>query len=890
MDETTLIRVCVWSDPGMSVSLKARYSLMSLTLAGIALLGATPHLFGAQDMKARLDLTSVRRAFVRGEVADLPITIINESEADIEKASVQVDVQGLIRGRLDAGPVARGSSAMCRFRLDTRALKAGEYAVRCDLLDGDRPVTHAGFVVWVARRWNPERMRVWLWPHTKFGIYVTRLDDEAKRQLQWYADKGFNSFVPHGFPEPGDRSRAEVFDYALVNGWEMGFFIDGGLDPKSAPEDALFQGHRGPVVDPFHPEVARRQNEKNRRIMEMIREFPGVRLCFFNSEQGDARMFLETPRARALALEYISDSSPHRFVAPGVIPDDDEGYVKRLYSLKWGDGLAAANERGARMVHAYRPDVIVFTDPCRQGAIYERFRGMDLISTWTYTNPDPKYMLFIETMIAMAKYAGQGVMQTVTLLNYPGTIAPKEKGWTIMGPDRLVETNWINLSRRPDGLAMYLSSDCDPFDTAPPAGTDVFWQPDQKEPYQRYPKTFEALKRFVDEVVRPYGPMISRLERTPRRVAVLSSEVSRLYSDSPGYASYYDNYAIYEFYILLNMIHVPADVIFDETVLRHGLDGYDVVVLPKCETLLEGVYKQLLDFVKRGGVVVADQYLRADIPGAIRFDFDFTYRNKVSANALVENKDYAQWDDHLDPNSAELRTVKGVTALNDQKIMESYAAMLRRGLEGKVRREVDCSSPTALLNMLQKGPARYLFVINDNRTYDDARFGEYRAILEKAVPQTVTITLAEWPHPQLFVYDMIERKALPTRARDSGSYEFDVELPAPGGKIIALLPQRLAGIEIRLPGRVAVRGVEFPLQVLISAEGGAPAPGVQPLHVTVTDPQGNRSEFSDYYAAESGVATIGLTPAINDLPGTWVVRADDLISGMTCERKFVLEP
>jgi len=49
------------------------------------------------------------------------------------------------------------------------------------------------------------------------------------------------------------------------------------------------------------------------------------------------------------------------------------------------------------------------------------------------------------------------------------------------------------------------------------------------------------------------------------------------------------------------MCHVAADVIFDETILESGLDGYDVLVLPKCDTLLKSVYDRILAFQKRGG-------------------------------------------------------------------------------------------------------------------------------------------------------------------------------------------------------------------------------------------------------------------------------------------------
>ncbi|MCK5802880.1 MAG: hypothetical protein KAI66_08610 [Lentisphaeria bacterium] len=814
---------------------------------------------------------NIRHAYWRGEDAALLFTVGNTTNAAIEGAELLLNVAGVVEDRARFARIETGGRATYLLRVNTLLLKAGEYSVSCKFTDGDKQLAEAEFPFWVARRWNPDRMRVWLWPHTKFGVKGEKLDDEAKKQLHWYADKGFNSFIPYG---KLDKDKFEVFDYALRNGWEMGFFANGGFGELLGDPETQYQIRKGKIVnDPFHPRVARRHDEANREIMRTIRQFPGVKTCFLNSEIEDR--LTEVPSALKRRADVMGPTAEHKFVAPGVIADTDAGYQERLYRYKWSDGLAVVNERAARMVHRFRPDIQVFNDPHRRTATYDRFRGLDLISTWTYTNPDPKYMLFIETLIATGRPFSQGVMHTVTMLNYAGTLAPKDKGWTLMGPDRAVETNWINLSRRPDALGIYLSSACDPFDEQ------------EEEPYQKYPRTFAALKEFTDKVVRPYGPMVRRLERTPRRAAVLSSQSSRVYSASPNLLGYYANYQIYCFYSLLSMVHIPADVVFDETIAENGLDKYDTLFLPKCDTLTETVHQRILEFAARGGHVFADQYLRADIPGVQTFDFDFTHRTKVSANAIISNVDYAKWDDHLDANTAELEQVKGVTALDDQRIMESYAARLRQGIKGKVRRNVDCSSPDALLNMLEKGQARYLFIVNDKRTYGE-RFGKYKAMLEKAVPQTVTITLNEWPHSELFVYDLIGRRVLPHEKKAGGAIQFQVDLPAPGGRIIVLLPRKLASIEILAPPRISSRGERHNISILLRDPNGHLVPGVQPVEVRVLDPEGAISELSDYYATESGTLSLDFIPAVNDLAGRWTIEVEELMTGMQHKTTFEL--
>lgn len=832
---------------------------------------------------------SIRHAFLRGEEARLPFDVLTPVGGTVKGAELSLDVASLIRRKLRIEEIGPASIATRLVRIDTRLLKAGEYEIRCQLRVGARVLAASTFPFWVAQHWNPDRMRVWLWPHTKFGIHVKKLDDIARRQFAWYADIGVNSFQPYG---ELDEGKFDVFDYGLVNGWEMGVGLSGGLRDKfeGLSPDARYKVRRKKQLnDPVHPQVAQRQDEKNREAMEIVRQFPAVRTSFFNSEIVDCMMGIETPMAKQLYGGHLGFTVPHEFVLPGVIPDRDARYVRRLYSARWGDGLTTANARAARLAHEYDPGHTVFTDPHRRYSAYGRFPELDLISTWTYTNPDPKLMLYIETLIATAKPAGQGVMQTVTLLNYPGTIFPKDQGWTVMGPARLVETSWINLSRRPDGLAVYLSSECDPFNTAAKKGDENWWAKDQRIPYQRNPETSAAFRKFTTEVVKPYGPMVKKLRRAPRRAAVLSSESSRVYNDSPNLLGYYGPYQIYSFYALLSMIHVPADVIFDETIVRYGLEDYDVLVLPKCDTLIKTVYDRILAFQKRGGLVVSDQYLRAPIPNVLKFDFDLTYRTKVSANAILESEDYAQWDDRIDVKTADMKEVKGVTAELDQKLMERYAAKLRSKLGDKAPRVVDCSSPTALLNMLEAGAAKYLFVINDKRTYGE-RVGQYQAMLDKAVPQTVTLTLNEWPHAELHVYDLLGKKKLAC-TRKGDTYTFDTDLPAPGGKIIALLPQELAKVEIRAPSRIIRRGVPHRIHVLVEDPDGRPVVGAQPLHVELTDPEGALSELNGYYAAESGVLCLDFTPALNDRAGTWTVEAVELTAGLRTRATFeVTEP
>jgi hypothetical protein len=361
-----------------------------------------------------------------------------------------------------------------------------------------------------------------------------------------------------------------------------------------------------------------------------------------------------------------------------------------------------------------------------------------------------------------------------------------------------------------------------------------------------------------------------------------------LHSKSPRLLGHYDNMQAYQLYTVMAMAQIPADIVFDQSIERFGLDEYDMLVLPRCDVLTKSVYDRILEFQKRGGVVVADPYLKAEIPNVIRFDFDFTYRDKVTAMAIAKNQKYANWNDQLKPESAELTQVTGVTAQDDQRIMESYARELRQRLDGVIKRDVDCAEPTALLNLAEADGVKYLFVINDKREYGP-RLGQYKAVLEKIVPQTVTVDLLN-VGDGVCAYDLIDQQELTVKTSDNGRQSIDVRLGELGGKIIALYPAAIGDVAIRAPKQVQAGKSQTISISMSAAAAGAPVPGVQPLKVTITDSAGNVNEYSEYYCAERGALQIALTPAVNEPTGAWTIRVEDLTAGKTAETSFNVVP
>ncbi len=829
------------------------------------------------DADVKLAIRSPRRAFYRGEELAIHVRCMNDSRGAVLDAKLKVDVGGVIATSVSLGKVAAGKRRDEVVRISTQAIKSGPYELTVRLTDPSGTVASIREPFAIGRKPNPRRLMVWLWGGSGGA---------------WYTKHGFTSWLGPSWRDAENGIPAAVrkeLDDALLQGGEVSLSPNGGLRDLSDHQindpdaqyigyekwflDQVSQGKAKPIPNPFHPEIAKLQNEANRQLMELAEGYPQIKTAFFNSEVVDM-VEINRNEAGIRKMEEMlgfseSDVGKPAWVAPGVISDEDKKYRLHKFAFKHGNGITEANRRTAEMVHKYRPDILTISDPFREAALLDLYPGLDVIETWTYTNPDPKLMLFVETVRAACKPTGQIPLNVVTMLNYPGELDTSDR-WMLMGPGRVKVTSWINLSRAPKIIGYYYSSACVPSD-----------DDSDQVPYT----TSAAIQELSDKVFKPYGPMLTQLEVEPRRIAVLSSEASRTHGKSPRLLGHYNNMQIYHFFTVMAMAHLQADVVFDETLERDGLSDYDVLVLPKCDVLTESVYKAIAKFQSRGGIVIADQYLGAKIPGVIRFDFDFTYRDRISAKAIAENKAYAKWNDQLQPENAELKTVKGVTALQDQQLMESYAVKLKTALAGKVDPDVDCDSPTVLLNMLEKDGAKYLFVINDKRTYGE-RVGKYKAVLGKLLPQKTTIVLKHWKGSNLYAYDMLDRKQLEVNDRD-GEFSFTVDLTELGGKIIALYPSRIESMAIELPKIIKV-GVPSDIRIMLSNSSNHRPLGLQPIEVVITSPTGERNECSDYYCANKGELTINYVPAINDRTGRWRITALDLTSGIKAESEWEL--
>jgi hypothetical protein len=285
-------------------------------------------------------------------------------------------------------------------------------------------------------------------------------------------------------------------------------------------------------------------------------------------------------------------------------------------------------------------------------------------------------------------------------------------------------------------------------------------------------------------------------------------------------------------------------------VVRDGLDAYRVLVLPFCDVLTDGVVQRIRHFQKRGGIVIADEFLcPAIIPDLVLSSL------KRSGKADA-----------------------------DKAALQAKAAELRRELDAFYTRYGDSPNPDIVLRFRQYRDSDYLFVLNDKRTFGNY-VGHHAKVMEKGLPNPATLAVRRKTG---FVYDLVQHQAVPVRT-SAGGIQFDASFGPGDGRVYLLTSREIAGVHIKAPA-TAKRGGSADVTVAVGARRGAPVAAIVPVHVGIIDPQGHPAEFSGYYGARDGKVSLRLALAANDATGTWLIRAQELASGIVQEARLTVVP
>ncbi len=528
------------------------------------------------------------------------------------------------------------------------------------------------------------------------------------------------------------------------------------------------------------------------------------------------------------------------FPADRVIADDHPilKYLRWFWTV--GDGWNALHSALHKGVKSTGRQWTFFDPAVRQPSISGAGGSVDVISHWTYTYPDPQRIgMCADQLFAMSAATGknQRVMKMTQLIWYRSQTAPMgskapgelvawedhdpEAAYITIAPMHLKEALWTKISRPIQGIMYH--------------GWQSLVQTDSPSAYRfTNPNTAPVLKQLVNDVIEPLGPTLMEIPDERSEVAFLESFTSQMFARRGGYGSNMGWEA--DVWLALQHAHVQTDILFEETLIKNGLSGRKVLVMPYCDVLTQSVVARIADWQKKGGKIVADEFL---CPG---LKADFTIQSFKREKKAAEDK---------------------------AKVLElakSFSALPQK---------VSCDNPEIITRMRRFGDATYVFVINDKREYG-SYVGQHGLVMENGLPASGVVSLkAESAN----VYELTGTQFIVPKRGDDGSMSWKVDLGPGDGKIFLVLPKPLLGLNLELP-ESATAGQKAAVKLQITSTADSPLKAVIPVKVEIRDANGVLTECSGFHAAENGVLDLALDLAPNDDPGTWEVRVKELASGM----------
>lgn len=815
--------------------------------------------------KVALQLSSNRSVWRRLEQAK-PVEILctNLRKEPLQGARLVLS----FAGREEVFPLpdlASGKTHTVKYAVNT-TLKAGQYELRVRFEAGrytteqtavfqlvPRPTPRMPVIMWGADASEMERLK-----DLGFTHFIGLGAEEADI---WQAKK----VIPPAKPEVVAEKRRQL-DAALAHDLEVVASLSPGrallADAKHLRVDRTGKPYARADICASLPEFAPYFQSVGMSVGKAYGDHPAFAATLVNTEVRDASQpSFNTVDVEAYRKWAGADIPPEvagrsgvdwtklkDFPADRVIPDDHP--ILKYYRWFWtvGDGwnaLHSALHKGIKSTSHSR--MWTFFDPAvRQPSISGGGGGVDVLSHWTYTYPDPqKIGLCTDQLMAMSAATGknQRVMKMTQLIWYRSQTAPtgsKAPGQTVawedqdpeaayitIAPMHLKEALWTKISRPVQGIMYHGWQSLVPTQST---GSYRFTHPD----------TAPVLKQLLHEVIEPLGPTLMAVPDLRSEVALLESFTSQMFARRGSYGSNTDWAA--DVWLALQHAHVQTDILYEETLLKNGLSGRKVLVLPFGDVLTQSVVKRLQDWQKKGGKIVADEFLCP----ALKADYTLPSFKRTKQ-----------------------------AAADKARVLELARTVAGWALPSKAA----CDTPEILVRTRQFGDTLYVFVVNDRREFG-SYVGQHGLVMENGLPTSGTVSLKT---DNANVYELTGTQFILPKRGDDGLLRWPVQLGPCDGRIFMVTPKPLLGLKLELPEQ-ATAGNLVKVTTQITTTQEAPLKAVIPVRVTVRDASGKDAEGSGFYAAENGVLTLELHLAPNEEPGTWEVRVKELASGMEAVR------
>ncbi|MCX6837742.1 MAG: LamG domain-containing protein [Verrucomicrobia bacterium] len=807
--------------------------------------------------RVAMQIVASRAVWKRMETAKpIDIVVTNLKRDTMKSATLKASLGGKTENFI-VPDLAAGKSFTAKYLLNT-ALKPAEYELRARFEVGDYATEQSTTLQIVPRM--PPRMPVIMWGGG--GDEMARMKDLGFTHfIGLGADYGEiwqqKKVVPPAKPEVIAKNRA-ILDAALQNGLE----VIASLSPSRALEseaknlrvDRAGKPYARQDIAASMPEFAPFFQSVGMSVAKAYGDHPAFTSALIDTEVRDSSQVsfnavdveaykkfanADIP-AEVSAKSGVDWTKLKDFPADRVITDDHPilKYLRWFWTVGDGwNGLHTALHKGVKS----SGKVWTFFDPAvRQPSISGAGGGVDVISHWTYTYPDPQRIgMCADQLFAMSASSGknQRVMKMTQLIWYRSQTAPMgskapgevvawedhdpEAAYITIAPMHLKEALWTKISRPIQGI-MYHG-----------------WQslvPTESPGAYRFtnPNTAPVLKQLIHDVIEPLGATLMAIPDERSEVAFLESFTSQMFARRGGYGSNMGWEA--DVWLALQHAHVQTDILFEETLLKNGLSGRKVLVMPFCDVLTKSVVARIADWQKKGGKIVADEFLCP----ALKAD--------VVIQSFKREKKAAE---------------------DKAKVLELAKAF------NSLPQKVSCDNAEIITRVRRFGDATYVFVVNDKREYG-SYVGQHGLVMENGLPSKGVVSLkAESAN----VYELTNTQFIVPKRGEDGVMSWPVELGPCDGKIFLVLPKPLLGIQLDVPENATLSNTAK-ISARITTTQEAPTKAVIPVRVDIRNANGSAAEGSGFYAAENGIIELSLNLAPNEDPGTWEIRVKELASGM----------
>ena len=592
----------------------------------------------------RLELNLPRRTYIRNEAAPAwTATVTNLSREPIDDVEIVATANGTLLTNLNVGNLRVGDSHTHERTFDT-TLRPDTYNVEvAATVPGDPPRTvRESFSVTIVPRKLPHQMPVVMWGIG--GIPGVTEELARLRRIGFTHCLGGES-DDHRLADAEEatmlvseqrlRDATAMMDEALAAGLQ----IMGSTSPThyeryvkdDLQTDRAGQPYKRTSLNPNAPpvmEMFQRAGQSWAKTYDFHPAFDGL---LVNSEVRDSSQVSFTQWDEdAYRQEFGTDipdwvtskygpeySTLPDFPADRVVPDNEPHLAFYRWWWSEGDGWNAAHSAVSHGLHtSARRDLWTFYDPAvRVPPIWGSGGDVDVLSHWSYTDPDPlRIAVASDELQAMAsgRQPKARVMKMTQLFWYRSSAAPiaaspregkSPAEWVDRDPDaayfsihpmHLREAFWTKIARPIEGIMYHGWSSLVPTD-----GSHAY--------KYTHPGLQPELTRLIHEVVEPLGPTLQQISAEPSDVAFLESFTSSVFAGRGtwGYAGSWQA----DMYLVTLYARLQPRILYEQHILRDGLDGYRVLVMADCDVLPRSVVDRVLAFQQRGGIVVGDERL-----------------------------------------------------------------------------------------------------------------------------------------------------------------------------------------------------------------------------------------------------------------------------------------